>query len=92
MAHLRERPPTVETKPTPADLAAQAGNTYTVPASTRRAVEELVTSLALMANQEAEPDLDLIDSIAKLTGALAQLIDARTASGRFALERMGVSA
>ncbi|SEO42617.1 hypothetical protein [Actinacidiphila rubida] len=68
--------------PTPLDLlkanAAQGGHTYTVPTSTRRAVEDAVTSLALTLLDDDEPDLDALNTLAELTSSLAALINART--------------
>ncbi|MEU6321507.1 hypothetical protein [Streptomyces sp. NPDC047009] len=67
--------------PTPLDLlkanSALGGHTYKLPTSSRRAVEDVVTSLALTLIRDDEPDLDGLGTLAELTTALAALVNAR---------------
>jgi hypothetical protein len=76
--------------PSPLDLltlnAAQGDRTYKALTSTRRAVEDVVTGFALVLLRDDEPDLEGLETLAQLTASLAQLINARTESGRLAKE------
>jgi hypothetical protein len=48
-----------------------------IPVTTRRALEDLVSGMAIRLSTEPEPDLDEIDSLSRLTASLASLITAR---------------
>jgi hypothetical protein len=58
--------------PTPPEIPPR------LPLTTRRALEDLVTTTAVRLSADREPDLDALDSLAKLTASLAALITART--------------